>query len=142
MVSGDYTLFVELEDGLRIEDALNEMKMNITESNAKNNIDTWYVNNILLYTNRIEDTIYCNDRSIMTSTNGWFETPTNVANGKVLTMRNMNGGTNTIRPAYGQRIRDFDGWHEHTDTGRGINNDERAEMVYYNNVWYLNVIGS
>lgn len=87
--------------------------------------------------------LYASDDFILfSSTDGWWETPSSVENGKVITMRNINGGTNTIRPASGQRIRDFDGWHTHSDQGRNINNDERAEMVYYNSVWYLNIIGS
>ena len=87
--------------------------------------------------------LYATDDFVLfSSSNGWWELPTGVQNGKILSLRNINGGTNTIKPASGQRIRDFDGWHLPTDTGRNLNNDERAELVFYNNDWYLNVIGT
>lgn len=87
--------------------------------------------------------LYATDDFVLfSSSDGWWELPTGVQNGKVLSLRNINGGTNTVKPAIGQRIRDFDGWHLPTDTGREINNDERAELVFYNNDWYLNMIGT
>ena len=87
--------------------------------------------------------LYATDDFVLFSSNdGWWELPKGVQNGKVLSLRNINGGTNTIKPASGQRLRDTDGWHQPTDTGRNINNDERAELVFYNNDWYLNVIGT
>jgi hypothetical protein len=87
--------------------------------------------------------LYATDDFVLFSSNdGWWELPTGVQNGKVLSLRNINGGTNTIKPGSGQRLRDTDGWHQHSDTGRNINNDERAELVFYNNDWYLNVIGT
>ena len=46
------------------------MQTNTNDSNAKDKIEDWYEANMTSYTNRIEDTIYCNDRS-MNNTNGW-----------------------------------------------------------------------
>ena len=87
--------------------------------------------------------LYATDDFVLLNTSdGWWELPTGVQNGKILSLRNISGGTNTIKPAYGQRIRDTGGWHKPTDTGRAINNDERAELVFYNNDWYLNMIGT
>lgn len=88
--------------------------------------------------------LYSSDDFVLFSTtDGWWELPTSgIVNGKILSLRNTAGGTNTIRPGSGHTIRDTGGSHTHSDTGRAINNDERAELVFYNNVWYLNVIGT
>ena len=53
------------------------MQTNTTSSNAKDKIETWYANNMTSYASKIEDTIYCNDRSMNTlgestyTDNGW-----------------------------------------------------------------------
>ena len=73
--SGNDYYYIELENGKSVEDALREMQTNTNDSNAKDKIETWYASNMTSYTNKIEDTIYCNDRSMATQTNGW------VANG-------------------------------------------------------------
>ena len=62
--------YITLTNGKKVEDALDEMFSNITNSTAKTQIDTWYSNNLSSYTSYIEDTIYCNDRSI-SELNGW-----------------------------------------------------------------------
>ena len=62
--------YMELSNGKKVEEEIEEMLTNITNSTAKTKIDTWYSNNMTSYTNKIEDTIYCNDRSIE-SLNGW-----------------------------------------------------------------------
>ena len=56
--------YITLTNGKNIDDALNEMFENTTDSAIKSLVDTWYANNLIAYTNRIEDTIWCNDRSI------------------------------------------------------------------------------
>ena len=64
------SLYVELTEGKSIMDALNEMLfdeyVNTNDSLAKSKIDTWYRNNILNtdYEQYLEDTIYCNNRTI------------------------------------------------------------------------------
>ena len=59
---------VPLTNGKNITDLLNEMlwskQSNTSNSNAKTVVDNWYRNNMTNYTKFIEDTIYCNDRSI------------------------------------------------------------------------------
>ncbi len=37
---------------------------NVDDSNAKTIIEDWYESNLQNYTNKLEDTIYCNDRTI------------------------------------------------------------------------------
>lgn len=56
--------YITLQNGKSIENALDEMRVNTTDSVAKNKIETWYSNNMNSFTNKLEDTIYCNDRSI------------------------------------------------------------------------------
>ena len=62
--------YITLTNGKKVEDAINEMFVNTTNSTAKTQIDNWYSSNLSSYTNYIEDTIYCNDRSI-SQLNGW-----------------------------------------------------------------------
>ena len=60
--------YAEINDGRTIEEALEDMlsadDVNQINSAAKTSIDTWYQNNMTAYTSKLEDTIFCNDRSI------------------------------------------------------------------------------
>ena len=71
--------YITLTGGDGIEEAITKMQTNTTDSIAKAKIETWYASNMTNYTNKIEDTIYCNDRSMNTQTNRW------IANGGDLT---------------------------------------------------------
>ena len=65
--------YIELTGGKKVEDALSDMLDNNTNSSTiKDNIDGWYKTNIedKGYSNYIEDTVWCNDRSIY-QLNGW-----------------------------------------------------------------------
>ncbi len=55
---------LKLSGGKNIEDAKSEMFTNTNDSKIKQTIDTWYQANMVDYTDRLEDTIWCNDRSI------------------------------------------------------------------------------
>ena len=73
--TGDGTLnYIILEEGKSVEDALNEMlyadDVNKNDSAVKTYIDDWYENNLIDYEDKLEDTIFCNDRSI-SSYGGW-----------------------------------------------------------------------
>ena len=61
---------ITLTNGESVEDALQKMQTNTTNSNAKTQIDAWYAANMTGVTNKLEDTIWCNDRSISTK-GGW-----------------------------------------------------------------------
>ena len=76
-VSGSYASYITLLNGKKVEDALNEMLTNSTDTNdstIKAYIDDWYSDstkgNMTGYTQYLEDTIWCNDRSIY-QLNGW-----------------------------------------------------------------------
>ena len=65
--------YVNLTGGDSIEEAMAKMQTNTTNSNAKDNIDTWYASNMTGVTNKLEDTIWCNDRSMGNgNNNGWI----------------------------------------------------------------------
>ncbi|MDD6263711.1 MAG: VWA domain-containing protein [bacterium] len=56
--------YLILSSGKNIEDAKNEMFANVNDSVIKQTIDTWYKNNMISYTEKLEDTPWCNDRTI------------------------------------------------------------------------------
>ncbi len=65
--------YITLSNGTKIEEALKEMtteSTNTTDSTIKASIDKWYQENMTDYTDSLEDTIWCNDRS-STELNGW-----------------------------------------------------------------------
>ena len=72
--NNNYAFYIELSGGKSIEDALNEMlydeNVNKNNSAIKTFIDTWYEHNMMDYTDKLENTVYCNNRSIL-SLGGW-----------------------------------------------------------------------
>ena len=80
--------YVNLTSGEGIEEAIEKMQTNTNDSNAKEKIDTWYASNLATYTNKLEDTIWCNDRSMGNgNNNGW------IANGGDLSTNLSYGAT-------------------------------------------------
>ena len=59
----DTIYYLTLSSGKNIEDAKNEMFTSTTDSTVKKVVDTWYKDNMIPYTDRLEDTIWCNDRT-------------------------------------------------------------------------------
>ena len=55
-----------LSSGKNIEDAKNEMFTNTNDSLIKQTIDSWYKENLISYTDKLEDTPWCNDRTLST----------------------------------------------------------------------------
>ena len=73
--SASYAYYITLANGKSVNDALNEMLyadgVNKNDSTIKVYIDSWYESNIKdKYDNKLEDTVFCNDRST-TSLGGW-----------------------------------------------------------------------
>ena len=63
--------YITLDSGKKTSEALSEMlDNNTTDSTIKTAIDNWYSTNMTSYTNKLEDTVWCNDRSIY-SKGGW-----------------------------------------------------------------------
>ncbi|MCI8569027.1 MAG: hypothetical protein HFJ11_03470, partial [Bacilli bacterium] len=74
--SGTTLNYVKLNNGKSVEDALNDMlyneDVNTNDSPIKSAIDYWYSNNMTKYTDYLEDTVWCNDRSMNDQIkNGW-----------------------------------------------------------------------
>ena len=68
--------YITLTGGKSVNDALNEMlyanDVNKNDSTIKAYIDNWYENNLASYEDKLEDTVFCNDRSMSNeSSNGW-----------------------------------------------------------------------
>ena len=68
--------YITLTNGKSVNDALNEMlyanDVNKNDSTIKAYIDNWYENNLANYEDKLEDTVFCNDRSMSNeSSNGW-----------------------------------------------------------------------
>ena len=73
--------YITLTGGDSIEKAIEKMQTNTNPSNAKTQIESWFASNMTSYINQLEDTIWCNDRSISTKA-GWDPTG-NVTNGSL-----------------------------------------------------------
>ena len=73
-ISGSTPYYITLTNGKSVDDALNEMlyadDVNTKDSTMKTYIDSWYKDNMTSYTNKLEDTVFCNDRTIY-SKGGW-----------------------------------------------------------------------
>ena len=68
--------YITLTNGKSVDDALNEMlyadDVNTKDSTMKAYIDSWYKENMTSYTDKLEDTVFCNDRTMYNqSANGW-----------------------------------------------------------------------
>ena len=59
-----YYYYITLSGGKDMNKIIEEMFTNKTSSKIKQTIDTWYENYLLSYTDKVEDTIWCNDRTI------------------------------------------------------------------------------
>ena len=75
-ISGNKPFFITLTNGKSVDDALNEMlyadDVNKNDSTIKTYIDTWYKGNMTSYTDKLEDTVFCNDRTMYNQpANGW-----------------------------------------------------------------------
>ena len=85
--------YITLKDSKSVDDALNEMlydeDVNTNDSKIKTYIDTWYKNNMTSYTDKLEDTVFCNDRTMSNkSSNGW--NPNGGSTTTYLTFKNYN----------------------------------------------------
>ena len=74
-IDGSKVFYINITNGKSVEDAVNEMlydnNVNTTNSTIKSRIDVWYRHYLLEdYDEYIEDTIFCNNRSIG-SLGGW-----------------------------------------------------------------------
>ena len=73
-ISNGLVHYITLTGGKSVSDALNEMlyaeDVNKNDSTIKSYIDNWYEYNLIDYEDKLEDTVFCNDRSI-NNLGGW-----------------------------------------------------------------------
>ena len=62
--NADNAYYLTLKEGKNIEKAKEEMFTNTTDSKIKTTIDNWYASNMTSYTSMLEDTVWCNDRTL------------------------------------------------------------------------------
>ena len=90
-ISGGTKYYIKLTNGKSVEDALNEMlsesSVNTNNSTMKSGVDAWYESTLSNYSDYIEDTIYCNDRSI-SQLGGW--NPNGGSVSSILYFKNYN----------------------------------------------------
>ncbi len=75
-INGTTPYYINISNGKSVEDAKNEMlyndDVNTTNSTIKTGVDAWFEKNLLDYSDYLEDTVFCNDRSQSnSSSNGW-----------------------------------------------------------------------
>ena len=99
-VEGGTLYYITLINGKSVEDALNEMlyadDVNTKDSTIKAYIDSWYEENIKdKYDDRLEDTVFCNDRSMYNeSSNGW--NPNGGSTTTLLTFKNNDTSNKSL----------------------------------------------
>ncbi len=63
-VDNDTYYYIELLNGKSVEDAIHDMHTNGNESNVKQKLDIWFEQNLLPYADKLEDTVFCNNRDM------------------------------------------------------------------------------
>lgn len=85
--------YIELTDGKTIEDAIAEMltndDVNTNESSILTALNTWYMTYIAAYDQIIEDTSYCNERTV-SNLGGWAPTGSMTSNLQFYGVANKN----------------------------------------------------
>ena len=97
--NSSYAYYITLTGGKSVNDALNEMlyadDVNTKDSTIKAYIDSWYVSNLASYEDKLEDTVFCNDRQMSNeSSNGW--NPNGGSTSTSLQFKNYNSVTSLV----------------------------------------------
>ena len=91
--------YIELTNGKTGADVLNEMlynsDVNTNESVIKTYLENWYETNMTGYTTKLEDTIYCNDRST-NKINGWEPNGGDVDGLPILEFKNYEANNSSL----------------------------------------------
>ena len=91
--------YITLTNGKSVNDALNEMlyadDVNTKDSTIKTYIDSWYESNLASYQDKLEDTVFCNYRSMNNeSSNGW--NPNGGSTSTILEFKNYNTNNQSL----------------------------------------------
>lgn len=85
--------YISLNNGENVSDALNKIldsnSTNSSDSNIKKIVDLWFKNNMIEYNDYLEDTIFCNDRSI--NSKGGFDENGSISS--YLNFKNFNSSS-------------------------------------------------
>ena len=97
-INGIKLKFINITNGKSVEDAVDEMlyndDVNQVNSTIKTGVDAWYKKHLIDYSESLEDTIFCNDRSQSNqSTNGW-----NPNGGSLSTLMYFSGASDLSCP--------------------------------------------
>ena len=101
--SSNGAYYITLTNGKSVGQALDEMltsSSNATSSTIKTAIDNWYSSNMTSNTSNLEDTIWCNDRSI-SSLGGWNPNGGNTTSNYQLYFSSRNRAYTTYSPSLG-----------------------------------------
>ncbi len=102
-VNGSIPRYYELSNGDKIEDAVDDMLSNVSDSKMKTFIDSWYAGNMNTFTNYLEDTVWCNEIGLDLTAELVI---TNI--NTVMSGLNPVGGYDYFSPSTGyERINDF-----------------------------------
>ena len=96
-----WAYYITLAGGKSVSNALSEMltsSSNTTNSIVKTSVDNWYKNNMLNYTDKLEDTPWCNDRRIY-SYSGWNATGGSTTSGQTISFRGLQRSGITYAPS-------------------------------------------
>ena len=114
-----YAYYITLSNGKSVDDAINEMlyadDVNTKDSTMKAYIDSWYNDKMTSYTDKLEDIIVCNDRTILDK-NGW----------------NPNGGSTSTYLSY-LRFKKYDTNYSlacTNETDRFSMSNSKAKLTY------------
>ena len=69
-ISDKYMYYLTFTGGDTLDTAKNKMFTNTNDSTIKTYIDNWYKTNLIDYTSYLENTIFCNDRSLSSTYGG------------------------------------------------------------------------
>ena len=91
--------YITLTNGKSVNNALNEMlyadNVNTKDSAIKTYIDSWYESNLASYQDKLEDTVFCNYRSMNNeSLNGW--NPNGGSTSTILEFKNYNTNNQSL----------------------------------------------
>ena len=91
------TYYITLTNGKSVSDVLNEMlyanDVNKNDSTIKVYIDNWYEYNLASYEDKLEDTVFCNDRRVL-YLNGW--NPNGGSTSNILQFKNYSTSNQSL----------------------------------------------
>ncbi len=144
--------YLKLSSGKNIEDAKKEMFTSTTDSTMKKTIDTWYKNTMTNYTDKLEDTIFCNDRTLYSGSLAGKDTD---AGSDYSIFSAYNRRYNTYKPSIVCSNESRDGFTVSTDSGgngaltypvglltmdevmlAGGNSNSNSKYYLYTGQWY------